>query len=346
MSPLLFAIVFAVAFGSVVLLTPLAIRLGKRWQIVDRPGGRRKHKGEIVRLGGLSIYPGFLLATLVTLWLGIPREDPLEIVRLTGVLVGMGVVWVTGLLDDIYKLPPWAQAGGITIAAAIAIACKVFIEVFNSPFTDEQIFVEWYLMLPISFLWLTGMTSTINMIDGLDGLAAGVTAIAAGVLFVHMVRLNQYSVSLLPLALVGCCLGFLIFNFHPARIFLGGGAYVLGFGLASLSIVAGAKVASALLVLWLPIVDALWQIYSRWRRKQSIVLGDRGHLHLRLQDLGWPQQRIVLLYYTITAVLGALALLSPSRTLKLVILAGGGLAFLAFIVLIGRISGDDIPTGT
>ena len=154
-----------------------------------------------------------------------------------------------------------------------------------------------------------GMTGTVNMLDGLDGLATGVTAIAALVLFVHMLRLGQYSVSLLPLALLGCCLGFLPLQLLPRRAsFLGGGAYVLGFALATLSIVAGAKVASALLVLWVPIVDVVWQVYSRWRRGQPMALGDRGHLHFRLQDLGWPRRRIVLLYYAITALLGAVAL--------------------------------------
>ena len=183
----------------------------------------------------------------------------------------MAIIWITGLADDRYKLPPAAQLGGLIAGAVVAILFKVFVERFNNPLTDEQIVVDWYLMLPISLVWIVGLTNMVNSIDGLDGLAAGVTAIAAAVLFIHMLRLGQYSVSLLPLALLGCCLGFLRFNFSPARIFLGGGAYVLGFGVATLSIVSGAKVATALLVMWLPIVDLIWQVYSRWRR------GSRSH---------------------------------------------------------------------
>jgi UDP-GlcNAc:undecaprenyl-phosphate/decaprenyl-phosphate GlcNAc-1-phosphate transferase len=345
MSPLLFIVVPALAFLIVSLLTPMAIRLGKRLDIVDRPGGRRMHTGEIVRIGGLGIYPAFAVAALLPVIVGIPRDDTLEITRLAGTLLGMAVVWIVGLLDDRHRLSGAVQLLGLVAAAAIAIVFQVFVERFNNPFSNQQIVVDWYVMLPISLLWLVGMTNMVNSIDGLDGLAAGVTAIASAVLFVHMIRLEQYSVSLLPLALVGCCLGFLRFNFYPARVFLGGGAYVLGFGLATLSIISGAKVASALLVLWLPIVDLVWQIYSRMRRGQPISLGDRGHLHFRLQDMGWSQRRIVIVYYGVTALLGAVALLAPYRMLKLAILIALGLIFLGLLALIAHASGDDVAVG-
>ena len=337
--------VFGVAFAAVFALTPLAIRLGERWQVVALPGGRRTHHGAVVRLGGLALYPGFVLAAVVSLALNVPRADPLEPVRLTGALLGMGWVWLLGLADDRLGLPAWSQLAGLIIASLVAIAFRVFIQVFNSPFADRQVWVDGYVMVPLTVLWLVGMTGTVNVLDGLDGLATGVTAIASLVLFVHMLRLEQYSVSLLPLALCGCCLGFLPYNFSPARIFLGGGAYLLGYGLGSLSIIAGAKVASALLVLWVPILDLLWQMYSRWRRGQPLGLGDRGHLHFRLQDLGWPQGRIVLAYYAATACLGAIALYSPSRLLKLVALLTAGLLMIAGLVVLTRSRGDRTPTG-
>ena len=218
----------------------------------------------------------------------------------------------------------------------MAILFQVFIELFNNPFTDAQVQVQWYLMVPITLIWIIGMTGTVNVLDGLDGLATGVTGIAALILFVHMLRLGQYSVSLLPLALLGCCVGFLFFNSSPARIFLGGGAYLLGYGLATISIVSGAKVASALLVLWPAILDVLWQGYVRWHRGQPLGLGDRGHLHFRLVDMGWPQGRIVTLYYVITALLGTVALLSPTRILKLVVLSVAGVLLLALFVMLTR----------
>lgn len=321
-SPLLFLAVLGLAAGLVLFFTPWAIWLGERLQIVDTPGGRRQHGRCVVRLGGLFIYPAFLIAALFPLLVGIPRNDPLEVTRLIGVLIGMGVVWLVGLVDDCVELGFWPQFMGLVLAALVAIRFKVFIEVFNNPLTDGQIKVDWYLMMPITLSWLVGMSTTVNVLDGLDGLATGVVGISALVLFIHMLRLRQYSVSLLPLALLGCCLGFIPYNFDPARIFLGGGAYMLGYTIGALSIVAGAKVASVLLLLWVPILDVIWQIYSRWKREQFIGRGDRGHLHFRLRDAGYSQKQIVFGYYTVTALLGTIALLAPSRFLKLAVLIG------------------------
>ncbi|MHB1294019.1 MAG: glycosyltransferase family 4 protein [Anaerolineae bacterium] len=343
MSPWDYLLVLGISVGATLLLTPLAIRFGRRHQLVAEPGGRRTHRGAVVRIGGLPLYPAFLLATLATLWL--PRSDPQEVTRLIGVLGGMGVVWVIGLLDDRYNLPGWAQFGGILCAALVAISCKVFIELFNNPLSGQQVKVDWYLMLPISLVWLVGIPGAVNWLDGLDGLVTGVTGIASLVLFVHMLRLGQYSVALLPLALLGCCLGFLPYNISPARIFLGGGAYLLGFGLASISIVAGAKVATALLVVWVPILDMVWQIYSRWRRGQPIGLGDRGHLHFRLQDMGWPPRRIVLMYYLVTALFGSVALLVSSRMLKFGLLVAVALATTVTMYVLTRAGGDRTTTG-
>jgi len=341
-----FVAVFAVALGLTLALTPVSIWLGKRLDIVDRPGGRRRHTGVVVRIGGLALFPAFAVAALLPVTLRLPRQDPLELIRLVGVVVGVGIIWVMGLLDDRFKLRPGLQFLGMALAAVAAILCKVFIEVFNSPFSGRQVFIDWYLMVPLTFGWLVGMTETVNMLDGVDGLATGVTAIASLVLFIHMVRLGQLTVALLPLALLGVCLGFLVFNFYPAKVFLGGGAYVLGYALGALAIVAGAKVATALLVLWVPIVDIAWQVYSRWKRGQPISLGDRGHLQFRLQDSGWSAPQISLLYYAITAGLGALALFSPSRILKLIVLLVlAGLVLLGLWVLTRKM-GDRTPTGT
>lgn len=338
-----FALVFAVALGATYLLTPLAIYLGNRWRLTDAPGGRRRHTGLVVRIGGFALFPAFLLAVLTTL--PIARDDPHEWTRITGVLLGLAIVWIVGLLDDRYRLSGGVQLAGLAAAALVSAAFSVFIELFNSPFTDEQIKLPWYGMLPLTLLWLVGMPGTVNMADGLDGLATGITGISATVLFIHMLRLGQYSVALLPLALLGCCLGFLPYNFGRARIFLGGGAYVLGYALGALAIVAGAKVASALLVVWIPIMDVLWQFYSRWRRGQPLGLGDRGHLHFRLLDMGWSQNRIVLLYYAITAALGATALFVSSRLLKLVLLVGVGLLVMAVLALLARLGGERTDVG-
>lgn len=336
-------IVLLLSAGLTYVLTPVAIHLGRRWNLVDVPGGRRRHRGRLVRIGGLALYPAFLVAVLSTLSLS--RQDPLEITRITGVLLSLGIVWVYGLLDDRHRLPAWSHFLALTLASLVAIAFKVFVEVFNNPFTDLQVKVDWYLMVPLTIVWLAGMASTVNVVDGVDGLATGVTAIAALILCIHMVRLEQYTVALLPLALVGCCLGFLPYNVFRARIILGGGAFVLGFALGTLSIVSGAKVATALLVVWMPLLDIVWQLYCRWRRGQAVSLGDRGHLHFRLQDMGWSSPRIVLLYYAITAALGSAALLISSRLLKLGVMLAVGLLIIALLIALRRRAGDATPTG-
>jgi UDP-GlcNAc:undecaprenyl-phosphate GlcNAc-1-phosphate transferase len=177
-----------------------------------------------------------------------------------------------------------------------------------------------------------GMINTVNWLDGLDGLAAGVSAIVATVLAVHMIREGQYSVALLPMALLGATLGFLPFNFNPARVFMGSsGSYFLGWGLAALGIIAGAKVATVLLAMGLPIMDVAWLIYHRWRRGGKPGFNGRDHLHHRLVDIGFTQRQIVLGYYLFCTAFGALALGLGSRLFKLValiVLTGAALAVL------------------
>jgi UDP-GlcNAc:undecaprenyl-phosphate GlcNAc-1-phosphate transferase len=182
-----------------------------------------------------------------------------------------------------------------------------------------------------------GMMNTVNWLDGLDGLATGVGGIAALLFALHAYSLAQHTIALYALALAGACAGFLPFNFRPARVFLGSaGAMVLGYALATLSILAPARVATALLVMVIPIADTAFQIVDRWRRGHSPLKGDRGHLHFQLVDRGLPQTRIVLAYWAFCAVFGALALLIESRIYKLVALGGLGLAVVAVLVWLRR----------
>ena len=314
--PTMAAVVFAVAVVVSAVLTPLAQRLGLRYGISDVPGGRRKHHGVIPRLGGIPLYAAFCTAVLLTRTF--PRSDPEEWLRVTGILVGATTVFLGGLLDDKNQMKAVTQVAGMAIVALMAIPFRVFIEVINNPVTDRQIWFPWYIMIPLTLLWLMGSMVTMNLLDGLDGLSTGVTTVASLILFVHMLRLEQYSTSLLPLALLGATLGFLPYNFHPAKIFLGSsGAYFLGYTVGTLSIVSGAKMATLLLVMGIPILDVAWQLFDRWRKKQPLGIGDRGHLHFRLYDLGLPQRSIVLLYYLLTTILGCLALMISSRLLKL-----------------------------
>jgi UDP-GlcNAc:undecaprenyl-phosphate GlcNAc-1-phosphate transferase len=316
-----YATVFAAAALSAVLLTPLSAWLGQRLGIADQPGGRRAHSGLVSRLGGIGLFVPFILALVVGQAFGIPTADANEPLRLLGLVLGSCWMFLIGLIDDRWDLPAWVLLTSQLIASGIAIATLIFIERVNNPLTDDMIIFGPILIAGLTTFWIAGMINTVNFLDGLDGLAAGVGAILCIVLAIHMHQTNQPSVALLPLALLGSAVGFLLFNFDPARVFMGSaGAFFLGYALGCLGIIAGARVATVLLVMWVPVVDVAWQILSRVSRGQSLGEGDRGHLHFRLLDLGLPQRAIVLSYWVFCALLGVLALGISSRIYKLVAL--------------------------
>jgi UDP-GlcNAc:undecaprenyl-phosphate GlcNAc-1-phosphate transferase len=331
-----FLLVPGVGLVVALLSTPLAAAWGRHLGLVDQPGPRRWHTGAVPRTGGIALYVAFMAAALLAQWLPVPRQDPKEIVRFVGIALGTTFMFVVGMVDDRVELRPGPQYLAQAVAALIAIACLVFIERVMNPFTDELTIFPYPFVVAFTLIWIMGMTNTINFLDGLDGLAAGVGAIVSAVLAIHMLREGQYSVALLPLALLGATLGVLIFNFHPARIFLGSGALVLGYAIATLGIAAGAKLALLLLVLSIPIVDVAWLILSRLRAGQSIGQADRRHLHFRLIDFGLSQRQVVLLYYAYCIALGAVALLIDSRLLKLITLVGLGTAILVFLAWLAR----------
>jgi UDP-GlcNAc:undecaprenyl-phosphate GlcNAc-1-phosphate transferase len=315
--------------------TPLAGVLGRRIGLVDRPGPRRWHEKAIPRTGGIALFVAFMAAALLAQWLPVPRQDPNELTRFLGIALGTVFVLIFGLIDDRFELRSGPQYLAQIVAALIAIAFLVFIERVMNPFTNKILVFPMAIVLVFSIIWIMGMINTINFLDGLDGLAGGVAAIISAVLAIHMLREGQYSVALLPVALLGATLGFLPFNFSPARVFMGSaGSWVLGYAIATLGIAAGAKLATVLLVLSIPIVDVAWLIISRLRAGQSIGQADRRHLHYRLIDLGLSQRQVVLIYYAYCTTLGAAALLIQSRLLKLValvVLGAGTLLFLAWL---------------
>lgn len=337
-----YAVTFAVAFGITFALSPLCARWGLRWGVADQPGGRRQHGRVMSRLGGVALYFGFVGAVLISQLLDVPRLDPNEPRRLLGLLAGTTLVFIFGLIDDRRELKPGPQYLAQALAAAVGMAGLIFIEYVNNPLSSDptsRIDFPLVITIGVTLFWMMGMMQTVNWLDGLDGLAAGVTAIAALVLFVHSgFRLQppQQSVSLLPLALAGACLGFLPFNFAPARVFMGGGAYVLGYALGALAIIGGAKVATVLLVMGIPILDVAVLIVWRRLRGGRVDMGDRHHLHFRLHDMGFSQRSVVLGYYAFSAAFGALALMIPARQYKLLALAVLAVVALAIYVFTAR----------
>lgn len=341
-----------VACGLTYLLTPIAGRLGIRWGLADQPGGRRQHRGVIPRTGGLALFLGFFLTVLMLLaleyllppawqeWLP-TRNDSYEWRRLLALLGGGLFCVVGGLIDDRYELGSLPQYGVQIIASAIAISGLIFIKHVNNPFAAGLFWGEAglpvWLVWPLTIFWFLFMMNTVNWLDGLSGLVAGVTAILCTVLALHMLLVAdppQQSVALLPIALLGAALGFLPFNFAPARIFMGStGAYFLGYTLAALGIVGGARLATVMLVLGLPALDLVWLVVNRWRRGVSPGQGGRDHLHFRLVDMGLGERLIVIGYWLFCAAFGLITLLvdgSAQKITALVILGGLALAVLGW----------------
>ena len=329
-----YLVVFLAAFLLALLMTPLAARLGRKWGIVDLPGGRRQHTGAVPRTGGYALFVPFLFAAVLAAFLG-PRVpspegiDPNESRRLAGILLGSAFMFAVGVFDDRRELKPRPQLLAQIAAGVIAVASLLFIEQVRDPFTDRLVVLPYALTVLLTLLSVVGMINTVNFLDGLDGLATCVTSVVALVLFVHMYRSGQYSVSLLPLALLGATLGFLPYNWYPARVFMGStGSFFLGYALATVSVAGGPRLATMLLLLLVPIVDVGWLILLRTRRAGTFVHGDRRHLHFRLVDLGFSQRQVVLAYAGFSAAFGVIALVVASRVLKLAALMvlGGAVA--------------------
>nr|BAL58014.1 glycosyl transferase family protein [uncultured Chloroflexota bacterium] len=335
-----YLLVFLLAFFLSLTITPLSGWLGRRLRITDRPGGRRQHQGEVPRSGGVALFAGFAGAGLLVFGLSAagfwPPMGAEDRKLLTGVLVGSGVIFALGLWDDRQELSAWPQFGGQFGVALIAIFFDIIIERVTLPIKGYTIFPFW-ITYPLTIFWVMGMINTVNWLDGLDGLAAGVTAIASLLFAVHAYRLGQDMVAFFPLALAAACLGFLPFNFHPARVFMGSsGSMFLGYALATLSILAPAKVATALLVLGIPITDVAWVTIQRWRRQKNPMLAGRDHLHYRLLEYGLSQRQIVFFYYTFCTTFGLLALLITAPLFKLVALMVMGLLTVGLLWWLAR----------
>ncbi|RRR72891.1 MAG: undecaprenyl/decaprenyl-phosphate alpha-N-acetylglucosaminyl 1-phosphate transferase, partial [Candidatus Viridilinea halotolerans] len=293
-------ITFVVAFMITALLTPPLMRLSEREGWVAQPGPRHVHQRPTPTVGGVAIIAGFAAALLLSFGLEAlhPQLDrsPFEALRLGLLLAGASMVAGVSLLDDLHDLPALPRLLVHILAALVAIgpyvwqqsldpeAWGIVLTAFNFPFV-EQIHLHnlspW-LAIGATIFWIVGMQNMVNWADGLDGLAGGITLIAALVLALHTLTLDppQHTIAFLPLALAGACAGFLLFNFYPARTFMGDvGAMTIGYILGVSAIIGGAKLATALLVLGLPLIDMAWLIATRTLRGGSAARAGRDHLH-------------------------------------------------------------------
>ena len=297
--------VFLIGLIITYISTPLIRRIAIKFEAVDEPDKRRVNKRPVPNLGGIAIYLGFTAAVLFG---SEPAADR------TGIIMGGSLIMLIGVIDDIYELRPSVKLFGQLLAAIVLVFSGVSIEFISNPFSDSMIYLGIFA-IPVTILWIVGVTNTVNLIDGLDGLAAGVSIIAAVTLFVVSLQEGQFITAILTAALAGSALGFLRFNFYPARIFMGdGGAMMIGYILASVSIIGALKSAAAMtlfvpvLALGIPIFDTAFAIIRRVYYKKPIARADHGHLHHRLLALGWNHKQSVLIVYIMSIVLGIVAI--------------------------------------
>ncbi|HUS14916.1 MAG TPA: MraY family glycosyltransferase [Chloroflexia bacterium] len=360
-------LVGAVTLAASLILTRVLRSLALRRGWYDQPGDpRRIHTVPTPRIGGVAMYLAFMIGLTLTLVPGVmperlspdsPPFGPPELWRVGLLALGATIITAVMFVDDLRGLRPIPKLLWQLFVAGLVMLpdprylyltpahnipgvpngmlTGVVASFIQNPFGDEkhrQIQLLLPLAILLTFFWIVGMMNAVNFMDGLDGLAGGVTVVACAVLFaVSLFSLGQTTIAFLPLILGAAALGFLRYNFHPAQIFMGdSGSMFLGFALGVISIIGGAKIATALLVLAVPIMDVAYVIIFRLLRGHSPLRADRGHLHHRLFDLGWGQRLIAVVFYGVCGTVGGgLAFLPP----------GQGLIKLGVLVLIAVLLG-------
>ena len=300
-----------IALGMALILTPAVIAFARQTGALDKPDARKVHVRPIPRIGGIGIYAAFMASILVQLIFA--DVTPEFMTSLIGLMIGGTIIVAIGIIDDYCDLPAKVKLlGQIFAAAVLVIGFDVRIDVITDPFGD-YIYLE-FLAIPATIFWVVGLTNTVNLIDGLDGLAAGVSSTAVTIFLVAMEEGIPF-VAMVTAALAGAAVGFLYYNFNPARIFMGDtGSMFLGFMLAGISVVGAVKSAATIalivpiLALGLPILDTTFAIVRRARNHRPIFKPDKGHLHHRLLAHGFTQKQAVLLMYVVSALFGLCAI--------------------------------------
>ncbi len=304
---MLIIVSFLIAYAS----TPVAKKLSIRLGAIDMPGERRRvHSNPTPRMGGLAIYFAFIVSVLVF----VPLDK-----KIIGLILGSSIIVALGIVDDIKQLSAKTKMAGQIVAAIVLVLFGFRIEWLTTP-TGGMMYLSWF-SIPATIFWIVGITNTFNLIDGLDGLAAGVAAISSITMSIVAVLNGKNLVATILLLVVGSALGFLPYNFHPAKIFMGDtGSLFLGFVLSAISIHGTIKGATAIaivipvLAMGLPIFDTAVAIVRRAKNGAPIMQPDRGHLHHRLLDMGFSQRQVVVILYIISGLLGGVAIAVTEAT--------------------------------
>ncbi len=327
---------FISAFILGFFLTALIRKIALKLKIFDYPNCPRKiHDRPIPLLGGWAIYLSFLFLVIIYWQSGKLLDGRIMPTHLWGIIVAGLILMIGGFVDDKYNLKPKLTIIAPILASLIIILFGLKIGYITSPFGGLLYLAKTWWSPILIFFWLMGMMYTTKFLDGLDGLVSGVSVIGSFILFLVSLFWDKplSGTSILCLILGGSALGFLIWNFHPAKIFLGeSGSTFLGFMLGVLAIISGAKIATTLLIMGIPILDVLWVIVRRiFKEKKSPFLADKKHLHFRLLDAGLNQRQAVLFLYLITTLFGASAIFQKTIgklvTLGILVIFMIGLAF-------------------
>lgn len=305
---------FTMALVISFVTTPWIRKVAVKLNIMAEPGGRRVHTSPMPLWGGIAVFAAFALTCLV-----VPKLCGVALgprMAMMGVLVSGVLILTVGLVDDMRELSAGVQALAILCAAVVLMTFRVRIQFLSNPFgIPPMIVLGGTLSVLVTIAWVFAVTKTVDFMDGLDGLAAGIGAIAAGILAIMAHYSAQLHVSLMAAALSGACVGFLRFNFNPAKIFMGtGGSQFIGFALAAISIVGAFKVAAAIaialpiLVFGVPILDGVFVVLRRFLNRRPIHVADQSHLHHRLLQKGLSHKQVVLLIYLLCLILGGTAL--------------------------------------
>jgi len=328
------------------------IFLAKKFNIIDSPRDRHKHKKPTPLLGGIAIGLSFILITLF--FIVFTDRFPDEYINLkqfTGIIISTAILMIGGFLDDKYNLKPKYQILFPIIAIISIISFGIGIDYISNPLSggiiglgDIKIYIGTFLGSPaiitlyadiFTFFWLLGMSYTTKLLDGIDGLVSGMTGIGFLILgFLSLTSIvHQPDTAFLCFILAGCFLGFLVFNFPPAKIFLGeSGSILSGFLLGTVAIVAGGKIATTLLILAIPVFDTLYVIVSRILEKKSPFSGDRRHLHYRLEKQGFSNKQILLFMYLFTLIIGLSSLVFDGKLKLIAFLGIFGISILLILI--------------
>ena len=322
------AAAFIISFAA----TPVVSSFAKKVGAIDIPDKKRHiHSHPIPRMGGLAIFLGFLLSVLL-----FAKITP----QVRGILLGAILIVVVGAIDDVMNLNAWLNFCVQIVAAVIAVLSGVIINVVSNPLliTSEQAVTIGILAVPVTILWIVGVTNSVNLIDGLDGLACGVSAIASLTMLVVSLLVSDanINVAVILAALCGGCLGFIPYNLNPAKIFMGDtGALLLGYVLATVSVIGMFKFYAIVtfvlpvLALAVPLSDTIFAFTRRILHGQSPFHADRGHFHHKLLDMGLSQKQAVAVLYAVSAILGLAAVLLTSTGIIRVIVA-----VIAFVIAV------------